>query len=144
MTVAQNICLGKEPRRRARLLDRRRATRESEAALARIGFERIKPSALMGTLSVGDQQGVMIARALWLDAKIIVMDEPTAALGRHEVERLFRLIRQLEEAGHGVLFISHKLEEIREIGSRVTVLRNGKKVAEISVERRAMPGCWPQ
>jgi ribose transport system ATP-binding protein len=134
MTVAQNICLGREPRRRGGWLDRKRASEESGAALARIGFERVKPNALMGSLSVGDQQGVMIARSLWLDAKIIVMDEPTAALGRHEVERLFRLIRQLSAAGHGVLFISHKLEEIREIGDRVTVLRNGKKVAEMAAE----------
>jgi ribose transport system ATP-binding protein len=132
MTVAQNICLGKEPRRHSRLLSRRRAHDESATALARIGFQRVDPNALMGTLSVGDQQGVMIARALWLDARIIVMDEPTAALGRHEVDRLFNLIRQLSAANHAILFISHKLEEIREIGNRVTVLRNGSKVAEMT------------
>jgi ribose transport system ATP-binding protein len=131
MTVAQNICLGNEPRRHARLLNRKRAIDESAAALARIGFERINPNSLMGSLSVGEQQGVMIARALWLDAGILVMDEPTAALGRHEVERLFRLIRQLASSGRSVLFISHKLEEIREIGDRVTVLRNGSKVIEL-------------
>lgn len=134
MTVSQNICLGKEPCRRGRVLDKVRATRESVAVLSRIGFNRIRPDALMGTLSVGDQQGVMIARGLWLDAKIIVMDEPTAALGRSEVERLFSLVRQLAVAGHAVLFISHKLEEIREVGDWVSVFRNGEKVDAMLAE----------
>lgn len=131
MTVAQNVCLGKEPLRSSKVLDKARMSLESKEVLARIGFQRIKPDTPMGLLSVGDQQAVMIARGLWLNAKIIVMDEPTAALGRHEVDQLFGVIRQLVGTGHGVLFISHKLEELREIGDRVSVFRNGQKVDEM-------------
>lgn len=133
MSVAQNVCLGREPTR-VHVLDRRRANREAAAVLARFGFDEISPRSLASNLAVAHQQAVMMARALWLDARIIFMDEPTAALGRHEVDRLFSVIRQLRSEGRAIVFVSHRLEEVSEIGDRVTVLRDGELVGTLPIK----------
>ncbi len=120
LAVAENIFLGAEPRRNELFA-------RAAALLAEFGRD-IDPWKRTGDLSLADQQVVEICRALASDARVILMDEPTSSLQRANVERLFRLIRQLRERGIAVIYISHFLEEIREIADRYTVLRDGKGV----------------
>jgi ribose transport system ATP-binding protein len=127
MTVAENIYLGRAPTSFG-LLDNRAMLSGSAALLAQLDA-RIDPSALVGTLSLAQQQLVEIARALSLDASILIMDEPTSALTERETVRLFTTIRALTERGVAVIYISHRLDEIFAIGDRVTVLRDGRHVA---------------
>ena len=129
LTVAENIFLGRQPRRFG-LVDRRKMVEEARRLLERMKV-RVAPNALVSSLGVAQQQMVEIAKALSLDARILVMDEPTASLSGQEVERLFEIIRGLKEEEVGIIFISHHLEEVAEIGDRVTVLRDGKVVDRV-------------
>ena len=129
MTVAENISLGRMPRRGG-LLDRRAMRVTAERALERIGLD-VDPDHQVGELGVARQQLVEIAKALSLDARILVLDEPTAALTRTEIEQLFRVVRELRAAGVAMVFISHHLDEIAEIGDSVSVLRDGRLVDEV-------------
>jgi ribose transport system ATP-binding protein len=126
LSVAENILLGMEG---SRFLLRRDAL-EARAAhlLADFGRGEIDPRTRTGALSLADQQVVEICRALAADARVILMDEPTSSLQRANVERLFRLIRQLRERGIAIVYVSHFLEEVREIADRYTVLRDGRSV----------------
>ncbi len=129
LTVAENIFLGRQPRRLG-LVDRRKMRSEAQKLLERIKV-RVDPDALVSDLGVAQRQMVEIAKALSLDARILIMDEPTASLSGQETERLFEIVRGLKEEGVGVIFISHHLEEVTEIGDRVTVLRDGKLVGQV-------------
>ena len=129
MTVAENISLGRMPRRGG-LLDRRAMRATARHALERIGLD-VDPDHPVGELGVARQQLVEIAKALSLDARILVLDEPTATLTRTEIEQLFRVVRELREAGVAMVFISHHLDEIAEIGDSVSVLRDGRLVDEV-------------
>lgn len=134
LDIAQNIFLGREfPSRIPGLTDRRRLYREAQAVLDRIGLE-VDPRTKVHTLGVAQQQMVEIAKALSQDAKILVMDEPTAALSDRETERLFAVMRQLQEKGTAIVYISHRMAEVFALGDRITVLRDGKLVG------RARPG----
>ena len=93
----------------------------------------------MRSLSTAQQQAIEIARALTVDAKLVVMDEPTASLTSHEVEHLFRIIRDLQASGIGIIYVSHRLEEIFALADRVLVLRDGEPVGERRVSRAALP-----
>ncbi|MFI0355515.1 sugar ABC transporter ATP-binding protein [Actinomadura sp. 9N407] len=128
LSVADNIFLGHE---RARLGFTRRAEAERAAAdlLERLGHGEIPPRRELGRLPAAGRQVVSMARALSHEARLIIMDEPSAALAHDEVTNLFRIIRELTAAGVAVVYISHRLEEIREIGDRVTVLKDGRTVA---------------
>jgi ribose transport system ATP-binding protein len=128
LTVADNIFLGRE---HARLGISRpaRANRLAGELLTRLGHPEIRPTAEVGSLSAAAQQMVSIARALSQDARLIVMDEPSAVLDNEEVQRLFGVIRDLTAHDVAVVYISHRLEEIREIGDRITVLKDGRTVA---------------
>jgi ribose transport system ATP-binding protein len=128
LSVADNIYLGRE---RSRFGLSRPATTNRAAAglLARLGHPEIRPAAEVGSLPAAAQQMVSIARALSQDARLIVMDEPSAVLDNEEVERLFGVIRDLTGHGVAVVYISHRLEEIRQIGDRITVLKDGRTVA---------------
>jgi|tagenome__1003787_1003787.scaffolds.fasta_scaffold20965718_2 ribose transport system ATP-binding protein len=128
LTVADNIFLGRE-RSRFGLARPAVANREATALLTRLGHPEIRPGAEVGSLSAAAQQMVSIARALSQDARLIVMDEPSAVLDNEEVQRLFGVIRDLTSHGVAVVYISHRLEEIREIGDRITVLKDGATVA---------------
>src|SRR6478609_872311 len=128
LTVAENIYLGHE-KSRFGFSQRRAAARSAAALLKRLGHPEISPSREVGTLSAAGQQIVSMARALSHDVRLIVMDEPSAVLDAGEVERLFRVIRDLTAEGVAVVYISHRLEEIRTIGDRVTVLKDGRTVA---------------
>ena len=128
LSVAENIYLGHE-RSRFGFSQRRSTSRAAAALLQRLGHPEISPSAEVGSLSAAGQQIVSMARALSHDARLIVMDEPSAVLDGGEVERLFHVIRDLTAEGVAVVYISHRLEEIRTIGDRVTVLKDGRTVA---------------
>ena len=128
LTVTDNIYLGREHSRFG-LMRPATANRAAAALLERLGHPEIRPSAEVGTLSAARQQMVSIARALSQDARLIIMDEPSAVLDNEEVVNLFGVIRDLTAADVAVLYISHRLEEIREIGDRITILKDGKTVA---------------
>ena len=128
LTVADNLFLGHELRR-GPLLDRRTARRHTTQVLERLGHPEIPPRRLVGSLPPAAKQLVSIARALTRDARLLVMDEPSAVLGRHEVDTLFTVIRRLAAEGVGVVYISHRLEEVAAIGDTLTVLRDGRTVA---------------
>ncbi|MGW6566615.1 sugar ABC transporter ATP-binding protein [Streptomyces sp. NPDC054975] len=129
LSVAENVHLGHEPTT-AGFVVRGRAARASTAALLkRLGHPEIDPARRVGDLSAAQQQIVSMARALSHDVRLIVMDEPSAALDPDEVDNLFRIVADLTGAGVAVVYISHRLEEIRRIGDRVTVLKDGRAVA---------------
>ena len=133
LTVAENMFVGRQPHRSAswikggRRIDRRAMLREAAAVFKRLGVP-LDPARIARGLSIADQQVVEIGKALSLDARVIVMDEPTAALSAAEVERLFEVIRTLKSQGAAVLFISHRLEEVFAICQTVTVMRDGSHV----------------
>jgi ribose transport system ATP-binding protein len=132
LSVAENIFLGREPRTRLRTVDRRAMTRETRNLLRRAGVA-LDPRRPVGELRTGEQQLVSIAKALSLDAKVLIMDEPTSALSAAEVDRMFTVINELRRGGAGIVYISHRMDEIGRIADRATVLRNGSVVAEFDV-----------
>jgi rhamnose transport system ATP-binding protein len=127
LSVAENIFMGRQPLVAGRRIDRRRMLAAAAALFGRLGV-RLDPGRICRGLSIADQQLVEIAKALSLEARVIVMDEPTAALSATEVARLFEVVRTLRAGGSAVLFISHRLEEVFEICQRVTVMRDGRHV----------------
>jgi galactofuranose transport system ATP-binding protein len=127
MSVARNLCLGREPRGRFGLIDFRRMRREAEEALGGLGIE-VDVRRPLRELGVGAQQMVALARAVAVDAKVVVMDEPTSSLEPREVRTLFRVIRMLRERGVAVVYVSHRMDELYEICDAVTVLRDGRVV----------------
>ena len=131
LTVAENILLGRRVRKYG-VVDWASMYRLAEEILDRLGFD-ISVRERVGRLSVHEQQVVEIARALAHDAKILVLDEPTAALTDRETERLFEILQGLREAGVGVIYISHNLGEVERIGDRATVLRDGQTVATVDL-----------
>jgi ribose transport system ATP-binding protein len=134
LDVAQNIFLGREfPSRIPGLVDRRRLYREAQDVLDLIGLD-VDPRTKVHTLGVAQQQMVEIGKALSQNARILVMDEPTAALSDRETERLFAVMRQLQAKGVAIVYISHRMAEVFALGDRITVLRDGKLVG------RARPG----
>ncbi|WP_324650823.1 sugar ABC transporter ATP-binding protein [Georgenia sp. H159] len=129
LSVAENIFLGHELSRGG-LLRRSEAHSRTRELLARLGHSEISPGREVGRLSAAGKQIVSMARALSHDARVIVMDEPSAVLDPEEVANLYRIVRSLSSEGVAVIYISHRLEEIREIGDRITVLKDGRTVAE--------------
>src|SRR3954454_10414006 len=127
LSVAENIFIGSQPLKRGRRIDRRRMRRDAAELFQQLGV-RVDPDRPARGLSIADQQLVEIAKALTSDARVIVMDEPTAALTITEVERLFGIARTLRDQGAAVLFVSHRLEEIFDLCQRVTVMRDGRHV----------------
>jgi rhamnose transport system ATP-binding protein len=140
LTVAENIAMALETGGPWRRLDWPGRTRTAAALLERIGAA-IDPARLVETLSMPEQQIVEIAKAIGADAKIVIMDEPTASLTEREVERLFKVIALLKTHGCGVIYISHRLEEVFAVADRITVLRDGETVktcARGEVDRAAL------
>jgi simple sugar transport system ATP-binding protein len=129
LTVAENIVLGEETTVRGGFLDRKDAHERIIELGRRFGFE-VDPEAKVGSLSVGWQQRVEILKALYRDAKVLVLDEPTAVLTPQETEEIFEVLRRLASEGHSIVFISHKLYEVLEIADRITVIRRGKVVGQ--------------
>lgn len=129
MTVAENIFIGREKRTKLGFLDSRTMNQEAEKILSGLGMN-ISPTAVLRQLSIAQKQVIEIAKCISTNAKIIVMDEPTSSLTDEEVQVLFRLIKQLKEQGIGIIYISHRMEEIFSICDRVTVIRDGKSVGD--------------
>ena len=131
LDIAQNIFLGREPCSRVSgFVDRKRLYADARRMLEKIGFD-IDPHTPVHQLGVAQQQLVEIAKALSQDARILVMDEPTAALSDRETERLFAIIAQLKKNGVAIVYISHRLAEVFALGDRITVLRDGRKIASV-------------
>ncbi len=133
-TVTENVMLGVEETSVAGLLDRREARRRVEEISSRYGLE-VDPDALVEDLSVGAQQRVEIVKALYRDAEILILDEPTAVLTPQETRELFGVMRSLRESGKGIIFITHKLKEVLAIADRITVLRRGRVVGSTTPEK---------
>lgn len=141
LTIAENLYVGKLPYKKIaglKLVDYKYMNQEAQKYMDEIGLKK-SPSTLVQDISISEKQQVEIAKALAAKARIIIMDEPTSSLSIEETEELFRIIRRLKENGIGIIYISHKLKEIKEIGDRVTVLKDGgyvdtKDVADLEVE----------
>ncbi|MCI9681074.1 MAG: sugar ABC transporter ATP-binding protein [Lachnospiraceae bacterium] len=141
LTIAENLYVGKLPYKKLaglKLVDYKYMNGEAKKYMDEIGLKK-SPSTLVQDISISEKQQVEIAKALAAKARIIIMDEPTSSLSIEETEELFRIIRRLKENGIGIIYISHKLKEIKEIGDRVTVLKDGgyvdtKDVEDLEVE----------
>jgi len=129
LSVTENIVLGVEPSRFG-IVQRDRARATAAAALEELGRHDISPQAAVSTLSPASQQLVEIARALATGCRVLVLDEPTSSLGHDDVRRLFDLIRRLKQQGHAIVYISHFIEEVKEVSDRFVVLRDGGNAGE--------------
>lgn len=125
-SIAENICLGRQPRRWG-VIDWHSIRSRAQAALARLDLE-LDVSRQLSSCSVAIQQMVALARALDVSAQLLILDEPTSSLDEKEVEELFRVVRKLRDAGLGVVFVTHFIDQVYELADRVTVLRNGRLV----------------
>ena len=140
LTLAQNVFIGREPRQIVRfLLDDKQLNAQTQALFDSMHL-RLDPRTLAADLTVAKQQMVEIAKALSFNSQVLIMDEPTAALTDTEIEELFRIIRQLRDKGVGIVYISHRLEELKQIADRITVMRDGRYVdtldaAEVPIDR---------
>ena len=133
LTVAENVFVGRLPRNGVRGVDWGELNRAAQRLFENLGVKQSVSVPVRG-LSVADQQLVEIAKSLSLDARVLVMDEPTASLSSHEVERLFTIIRQLRSRGVAILFVDHRMEEVFEIADRVSVLRDGRHVITAAIK----------
>jgi rhamnose transport system ATP-binding protein len=138
LSVAENIYLGRQPLLGGRRIDHAAVRRDATALFQRLDVV-IDPDRPAAGLSIADQQLVEIAKALSAEARVIVMDEPTAALSGHEVERLFAVVRSLRDQGAAVLFISHRFEEVTALCQRVTIMRDGRHVSTDPIEDLTIP-----
>ena len=131
LTAAQNIFLGREPRRLGGLfLDEEKLNQDTQALFDRLNLA-LAPTTAIGELTVARQQMVEIAKALSFKSRVLIMDEPTAALNNAEIDELFRIIRQLKSEGVGIVYISHKMDEIQRIADRITVMRDGSTIGTV-------------
>lgn len=133
LDVGANIFLGREPLRYG-LIDRQRIARESADYLAQVGLD-CSPHVIAGTLSIGQQQLVEIAKALSANARVLIMDEPTSSLSSHEAARLFEVIKTLRARGVSIVYISHRLGEVKELSDRVVVMRDGRNAGLLEREQ---------
>ena len=138
LTVAENLFLGREIQRGLAPINEAEQARRTAALMARLD-QPISPGERVGNLKVGQQQLVEIAKALAEDADILILDEPTSALSKTEVEILFRVIRDLTQQGVTLIYISHRLEELMAIGDVITILRDGRFQAEAPVSTIDVP-----
>ena len=130
LDVGANIFLGREPLKRG-LIDRQKIHNDSAELLKRVGLD-VSPDTLVNRLPIGQQQLVEIARALSINARVLIMDEPTSSLSTHETERLFEVVKDLRQKGVSVIYISHRLGEVKELADRVTVFRDGQNAGDLS------------
>ncbi len=138
LTAAQNIFIGREPLGRMGLfLDKRKIEADAQQIFQRMRLN-LDPSVIVGELTVAKQQMVEIAKALSFNSKVLIMDEPTAALNNAEIDDLFAIIRQLKAQGVGIVYISHKMDELKRISDRVTVMRDGQYIATVPTASTSM------
>ena len=138
LSVAQNIFIGREPMKMGgAIIDRQKMRVETQKLLDRLHL-KIDPDTLVGELTVAKQQMVEIAKALSFESKVLIMDEPTAALNNAEIEDLFSIIRELKGHGVGMVYISHKMDELKRISDRVTVMRDGQYIGTVPTAETSM------
>ena len=133
LDIGANIFLGREPRRMGGFIDKPRISREASQYLEQVGLA-LDPNLLVSGLTIGRQQMVEIAKALSINARVLIMDEPTSSLSQKEVDQLFVVIRELAKKGVSIVYISHRLGEVEAMADRVVVLRDGKNAGELSRE----------
>ena len=133
LSVTENIIAGQEPLANNLFIDKKSAKKKVKELAERYNF-KINPGAKIEDFSVGEQQRVEILKALYRDAEILILDEPTAVLTPQEVEEFFGVLNTLKEAGKTIIFITHKLEETMEISDNITILRDGQKIADLKTE----------
>mgnify|MGYP001291932926 FL=1 len=134
LTVAQNIFIGREPRRWPRfLLDEKELNERAQRLLESVKLD-VDPRARVADLTIAKQQLVEIAKALSYNSQVLIMDEPTSALSDAEIQELFRIIRELKAKGVGIVYISHRMDEIKQICDRVTVMRDGRTVGTVNAQ----------
>jgi D-xylose transport system ATP-binding protein len=131
--VANNLFLGREPVRLGFVVDHARMYREASAVINRLRVGLPSVRAVAGDLSGGQRQSIAVARAVMRGSRILLMDEPTAALGARESARVFQLIRELRTSGHAILLVSHNIENVFNLADRVIVMRLGKKISERNI-----------
>jgi ribose transport system ATP-binding protein len=134
LTVAENLFLGREPRRFG-LIDGRAMRQQTRALLARLDFHQIDPAALVRDLPLADRQLLEIAKAIGRNPDVLILDEATSALGAREVERVFTVLQRLRDAGMAIVFISHRMEEVRALCDRATVFRDGQHVGTVEMKK---------
>jgi len=138
-SIAQNIYLGREPLKNpyTRRIDEKKMREDSRALLSRLGVD-LSPDAMVKDLSIAQQQMVEVVKALSVETKVLIMDEPTSSLTKREIDALFAIVESLCAQGISVIYISHRMEEIFRIGDRVTVMRDGKYVGTVEVKDTTM------
>ena len=139
LTVAQNLFLGREIKTKFGTVDMRETNRRAGEMLANLGVN-IHPDTLVESLTIAQQQMVEICKALMVDAKVLIMDEPTAALTERETETLFKVMKSLREKGVSIVYISHRMEEIFELCDRITILRDGTYIGTEEISKIDMDG----
>ncbi|MER3485166.1 MAG: sugar ABC transporter ATP-binding protein, partial [Chloroflexota bacterium] len=132
LTVAENLFMGREPRRFG-LMDRRGMARAARELFERLRFPPIDPDAIVRDLPLAERQLAEIAKAIGRNPDVLILDEATSALGAQEVERVFATLRDLRQQGMAIVFISHRMEEVRALCDRATIFRDGKDVATVNV-----------
>lgn len=142
LTVAENIFLGREPVKYG-LVDTKKMNKDAKAILEKLGVS-IDPETIIESLQVSKQQMVEIAKALSINARVLIMDEPTSALTSREIDELFNIIRNLKSTGCGIVYISHKLEELTNIADRVTIMRDGQFITSGDYKDFTMDGIIAQ
>ena len=133
LTVAENLHLGEEPRNRLGLIDGKRMHRDAAALLTRLGFAGIDPGAVIRDLSLADRQLIEIAKALRRGPRVLILDEATSALNRRQVQQVFAVVRRLRDEGVAVVFISHRMDEVRALCDKATIFRDGEDVGTVDV-----------
>lgn len=133
LTVAENLFLGEEPRNRLGLVDARRMNQRSTALLTSLSFAGIDPRAVVRDLSLADRQLIEIAKALRRSPRVLILDEATSALNRRQVQLVFSVVRRLRDEGVAVVFISHRMDEVRALCDRATIFRDGVNVGTVDV-----------
>lgn len=136
LSIAENIFLGRE-KTKGFVLSEKQMNEEAAEVLSRLNIT-VDPTMIVGDLSVGKQQMVEIAKALSTNAKILIMDEPTSALTSSEIDELFKIIKKLRSEGHGIVYISHRLDELKHIVDRVTIMRDGKYICTMDFAQERM------
>jgi ribose transport system ATP-binding protein len=133
LDIGANIYLGREPRRLG-IIDRKAIDRQALSCMRRVGLD-LSPRTIVGALPIGRQQMVEIAKALSVNARVLIMDEPTSSLTQHETEQLFAVVRDLRSKGISIVYISHRLGEVKALADRVVVLRDGRNAGELAREQ---------
>ncbi|WP_025640623.1 sugar ABC transporter ATP-binding protein [Schnuerera ultunensis] len=137
LTVAQNIFIGREPRKVKGILDEKKLNEDAKKILKRLDLD-LEPTDIVKDLSVAEQQMVEIAKAISVDSRVLIMDEPTAALTEGEVEKLFEIIKTFRNEGIGIVYISHKMEEFQHIVDRATVMRDGQYIGTVNFKETTL------